>query len=110
MAVAAATAEVSTHIYNAGMLRIKESDRLAAMYDCRSKVGADISEEPEGLIIKVVPKLKGGTVDGYNDHRIVMAMAVASIVSENPIIIEGAQAINKSYPGFFDDIKHMGVE
>lgn len=110
MAVAAATAEGTTHIYNAGRLRIKESDRLAAMYDCLSKVGADITEEPEGLIIKGVPKLKGGTVDGYNDHRIVMAMAVASIVSENPIIIEGAQAINKSYPGFFDDFKDLGGE
>lgn len=110
MAVAAATANGTTRIYNAGRLRIKESDRLAAMYDCLSKIGADITEEPEGLIIRGVPKLKGGTVDGYNDHRIVMAMAVASIVSEDPIIIEGAQAINKSYPGFFDDFKALGGE
>lgn len=110
MAVAAATADGTTHIYNAGRLRIKESDRLTAMYDCLSKVGADITEEPEGLIIRGVPKLKGGTVDGYNDHRIVMAMTIASIVSENPIIIEGAQAINKSYPGFFDDFKTLGGE
>lgn len=110
MAVAAATAKGTTRIHNAGRLRIKESDRLAAMYDCLSRVGADITEEPKGLIIKGVPKLKGGAVDGYNDHRIVMAMAIASIVCENPVIIEGAQAVNKSYPGFFDDFKSLGGE
>lgn len=110
LSVAAATANGTTRIYNAGRLRIKESDRLAAMYDCLSRVGADITEEPEGLIIRGVPKLKGGTVDGYNDHRIVMAMAIASVVSENPIVIEGAQAINKSYPTFFDDFKALGGE
>ena len=108
LSVAAATASGTTRIYNAGRLRIKESDRLAAMYDCLSKVGADITEEPEGLIIRGVPSLKGGTVSGYNDHRIVMAMAMASIVSESPIIIDGAEAINKSYPTFFEDFKALG--
>lgn len=108
LSVAAATANGTTRIYNAGRLRIKESDRLAAMYDCLTRVGADITEEEEGLIIRGVPSLKGGTVDGYNDHRIVMAMAVASIVSESPIVIEGAEAINKSYPTFFEDFKALG--
>lgn len=108
LSVAAATAKGTTRIYNAGRLRIKESDRLAAMYDCLSRVGADITEEPEGLIIRGVPSLKGGTVSGYNDHRIVMAMTIASIVSDNPIIIDGAEAINKSYPTFFADFKALG--
>lgn len=108
LSVAAATANGTTRIYNAGRLRIKESDRLSAMYDCLSKVGANIIEEPEGLVIQGVPKLKGGTVSGYNDHRIVMAMSIASVISENPIIIEGAEAINKSYPTFFDDFKALG--
>ena len=110
LSVAAATAEGTTHIYNAGRLRIKESDRLAAMYDCLTRVGADVTEEAEGLIIRGVPALKGGTVSGYNDHRIVMAMAIASIVSGQPIIIEGAEAVNKSYPGFFEDLKSLGGE
>lgn len=108
LSVAAATANGTTRIYNAGRLRIKESDRLSAMCDCLSKVGANIIEESEGLIIHGVPKLKGGTVSGYNDHRIVMAMSIASIISENPIIIEGAEAINKSYPTFFGDFKALG--
>lgn len=108
LAVAAATADGTTRIYNAERLRIKESDRLAAMCDCLSRIGADIAEEPGGLIIRGVPALRGGTVSGYNDHRIVMAMTVASIVSEGPVIIEGAEAINKSYPSFFEDFKALG--
>ena len=108
LSVAAATAEGTTHIYNAGRLRIKESDRLAAVTDCLKKLGADITEEPEGLIIRGVSSLKGGTVSGYNDHRIVMAMSIASLVCEEPVTIEGAEAINKSYPTFFDDFKSLG--
>lgn len=110
LAVAAATAEGTTRIYNAGRLRIKESDRLAAVSDGLSKLGADIIEEPEGLTIHGVPMLKGGTVSGYNDHRIVMAMAIASLVCEKPVIIEGAEAVNKSYPTFFEDFKSLGGE
>lgn len=108
LAVAAATAKGTTRIYNAGRLRIKESDRLAAMHDCLTRVGADITETDDGLIIRGVPALKGGTVNGYNDHRIVMAMTVASIISNVPIIIEGAEAVNKSYPAFFEDFKALG--
>ncbi len=108
LAVAASTANGTTRIYNAGRLRIKESDRLTAMYDCLSSVGADITEEPDGLIINGVERLNGGTVSGYNDHRVVMAMTIASTVSDGPIIIEGAEAINKSYPTFFEDFKALG--
>jgi 3-phosphoshikimate 1-carboxyvinyltransferase len=52
----------------------------------------------------------GGTVSGYNDHRIVMAMTIASMLCENPVIIEGAEAVNKSYPTFFEDFKSLGGE
>lgn len=110
LSVIAATAQGTTHIHHAERLRIKESDRLAAMYDCLSRVGADITEQPGGLIIRGVPRLKGGRVSGYNDHRVVMSMAIASIVSEGPIIIEGAEAVNKSYPSFFDDFQELGGE
>ena len=110
LAVAASTACGTTHIYNAGRLRIKESDRLAATCDCLTKLGADITEEPGGLIINGVPELTGGTVNGHNDHRIVMAMAIASLVCKKPVIIDGAEAINKSYPTFFDDFKSLGGE
>ena len=80
------------------------------MYDCLSRVGVDLAEQPGGLTIRGGSPIKGGRVSGYNDHRIVMAMAIASVVSEGPIIIEGAEAVNKSYPGFWDDFKYLGGE
>lgn len=110
LAVMAAAAKGTTHIHNAARLRLKESDRLAAMYDCLSRLGADITEQPGGLTITGGFPLKGGTVNGYNDHRVVMAMTVASILCDGPLIIEGADAVNKSYPTFFEDFKWLGGE
>ena len=110
LSVLAAVSQGTTHIYNAHRLRIKESDRLSAMHDCLTKLGASVVQEKGGLVIHGVPRLKGGTVSGYNDHRIVMSMAIASIVSDSPIIIEGADAVNKSYPGFFEDFRSLGGE
>lgn len=110
LAVMATAAKGVTHIHNAARLRLKESDRLAAMYDCLSRLGANIIEEPGGLTITGGKRLKGGTVSGYNDHRIVMAMSVASMLCDEPLIIEGAEAVNKSYPTFFEDFKGLGGE
>lgn len=110
LAVAASVSAGTTTIYNAGRLRIKESDRLAAVTDCLTRLGADITELPDGLQIRGVAQLKGGAVSGYNDHRIVMAMAIASVCCMEPVIIEGAEAVNKSYPGFFEDFQSLGGE
>jgi len=98
----------TTRIINAERLRIKESDRLHALYDCLTKLGADVEEREDSLIIKGKEKLKGGTVSSYNDHRIAMAMAIAALRCEEPVIIQDAGAINKSYPNFFDDFKKLG--
>lgn len=108
LAVTASAAEGTTEIYNAQRLRIKESDRLHAIADCISKIGGDIKETNSGLIIKGKKTLDGGTVNGYNDHRIVMSMAIASLICKNPVIINGAEAVNKSYPDFFADFKKLG--
>jgi len=105
--VASVSAGITT-VINAERLRIKESDRLHAIYDCLTRLGADIEELSGGLIIKGKEKLSGGTVSGFNDHRMVMSTAVASICCENPVIIEGAEAVKKSYPHFFDDFKKLG--
>ena len=78
------------------------------MSECLSKVGVDISETADGLIINGNGKILGGEVDGFNDHRIVMSMAIAGTKSESPITITGAQAVNKSYPRFFDVFKRLG--
>ena len=107
LAVCAAAAEGRTVIYGAERLRIKECDRLAAMTDGLTRLGADIRETTDGLIING-GAIHGGMADGYNDHRIVMSLACASAAADGDIIITGAESINKSYPSFFEDLVKLG--
>lgn len=100
----------TTKIINGERLRYKESDRLMATADVLNTLGGKVTETPDGLIIQGVEKLTGGRVKSHNDHRIAMAVAIASIVSEGKITLEGAEAVNKSYPHFWDDFKKMGGE
>ncbi|MEG0371096.1 MAG: 3-phosphoshikimate 1-carboxyvinyltransferase [Clostridium sp.] len=110
VATLAALSEGETRIINAQRVRIKESDRLEAMRCELNKIGADVSETEDGLIIQGKKTLNGGTVSGWNDHRIVMAMAMASIRCTSDMIIEGSNAITKSYPTFFEDFRKLGGE
>ncbi|MBR5228901.1 MAG: 3-phosphoshikimate 1-carboxyvinyltransferase [Firmicutes bacterium] len=108
LSVAAAQAPQTTRFYDAGRLRIKESDRLSAMVDCLTRLGAKVEEKEDELIVHP-SVLKGGCeVDGYNDHRIVMSMAIAGLICEEPIIIRGAEAVTKSYPNFFEEYRRLG--
>jgi len=110
LSVAAAVAEGTTHIINAGRLRIKECDRLAAMHSELVKLGAEITEEPEGLLIKGKPEGLAGnaTADAWNDHRIAMSMAVAALACKEPLILTGGESVSKSYPGFWNDYAAVG--
>lgn len=109
MAVLAALSEGRTVIENGERLRIKESDRITATVECLKAIGANIEETKDGMIIEGVKQFEGGvTVSGHNDHRIVMAMAIAALRCHKPIVIEGWQAITKSYPHFFEDYKKLG--
>lgn len=108
LSVAAAVAQGQTNIINAGRLRIKESDRLHAMYECLSSIGADVTELEEGLSIRGKPFLQGGTVDSFNDHRIAMSMAVASLVCKDPVVIRDPMCVTKSYPDFYKDFQSLG--
>lgn len=97
------------HIRNAARLRIKESDRLASVAAVLGALGADIQEEPEGLIIRGKAALDGGvTVDSWNDHRIAMMAAVAATRCRAPVTITGAESVNKSYPEFWQDYRALG--
>ncbi len=90
---------------------IKESNRLDAMLEELSKLGADITKMKNGdLKINYSPKLLGNTVDSHNDHRIVMSLAIASILCDGEVIITDANAINKSYPNFFCELKKLGAD
>lgn len=108
LAVTAALCEGTTIIKGAARLRIKECDRLEAMADGLSRLGAEINETEDGLIIKGVGSLNGGEVKGYNDHRIVMSLAVAAVSAKEDIIISEPESINKSYPTFFEEFKKLG--
>lgn len=108
LAVLAALSEGVTRIVNAERLRIKESDRLAALAGELARLDADIQETRDGLLIKGREFLRGGTVDSRNDHRIAMALAVASIRCKEPVIIKGADCVRKSYPSFWEDFRSLG--
>ena len=104
----ASTAQGETRIYNASRLRLKESDRIETTVRMINSLGGEAVATNDGLIIKGKSKLSGGTVDGCGDHRIVMSAAVAAANCENPVIITGAQAVNKSYPEFFNEYISLG--
>ena len=110
LSAVAAVSEGETVIKNAQRLRLKESDRLAATAQVLNSLGAKITEEPDGLRIRGVEKLTGGVVDSWGDHRIPMTAAVASLVCEGSVTITGAQAVQKSYPAFWDDLRALGKE
>ena len=108
LAVVAAFAEGSSHIVNAGRLRIKESDRLTAVAQCLSAIGTQIQEGSDSLIITGKAVLQGGSVDSFGDHRIAMSMAIASLGCENPVRIADPLCVKKSYPGFYEEFSRLG--
>ena len=110
ISVLAALTPGETRIVNAQRLRIKESDRLKTTCAMLTALGADIRETEDGLVIQGKDHLKGGTVDGAGDHRIVMSAAIAATCCDGPVTILGAEAASKSYPRFFDDYEKLRGE
>ncbi len=108
ISVVAALCEGETQIINAGRLRIKESDRIKAIKNMLIAVGGKAEETADGLIIKGKEKLHGGKIDGCNDHRIVMSASILSNFCDAEVEITDAEAVNKSYPHFFEDYNCMG--
>lgn len=107
--VLGALAEGTMIIENAARLRIKESDRLEAMVSNLTKIGAQIKVDGDRVEITGQKTLKGGKeVSSFKDHRIAMAMAMASIRCEEPIIIDDETVVSKSYPNFFDSFTKLG--
>lgn len=107
--VLAAVSIGRTTFVKASRLRLKESDRLNAMYDVLTKFGVKISIKNDIVLIKGQVTLKGNqNFDCFNDHRIAMAIAIAAIRADGPVTILNAEAVNKSYPTFFKDYKVLG--
>ena len=109
LAAMAAVRQGTTHITNAARLRIKESDRLAAVTRALNALGGDVTELADGLVIVGRSGLVGGVeVDSCNDHRIAMMAAVAAVRCERPVTVLDAQCVAKSYPGFWSDYEKLG--
>ena len=98
------------YLKDAGRLRIKESDRLATITAALRALGADVTEEPERLIITGKPSLPGGTVDCAGDHRIAMMAAIAATGCTGPVTLLGAECVKKSYPDFWEVYQSLGGE
>ncbi len=104
---AALSTDGASHFVNAERLRLKESDRLTATAELLRALGGHAEELPDGLTV-YGGQLRGGTVNAQNDHRLVMAAAIAALHCQQPVTILGAEAVNKSYPAFFDDYRALG--
>ncbi len=107
LAVMAAARQGTTRFTGAARLRLKESDRLATVHAMLTALGCRAEEGPDSLTVVGGP-LAGGRVDGAGDHRIVMAAAIAATACGGPVTITGAQAVEKSYPAFWQDYKRLG--
>lgn len=108
IAAVAACAKGTTRITGCARLRIKESDRLVTTATELSNLGARVRIEGDGLVIEGQPRLAGGRVNSHNDHRIAMMAAVAAVRCDGPVEIECAEAVNKSYPDFFEHYRELG--
>ena len=109
LAVLGCFAEGEIRILNAGRLRGKESDRLAAIAAELGKMGAAIEEGDDSMTIRG-GGLSGARIDSHNDHRIAMACAVAGLNAEGETVIENSDCVKKSYPEFFKDLTKVGAD
>jgi 3-phosphoshikimate 1-carboxyvinyltransferase len=107
LAVAAALLPGTSRITGAGELRVKESDRVAAMAAGLAAMGGDVTELPDGWEIRGPRHLEGARVDAAGDHRVAMALAVAGLLADGETEIEGAECVDISYPGFWDQLESL---
>jgi 3-phosphoshikimate 1-carboxyvinyltransferase len=107
MAVMGCFARGTTRLVNVPQARLKETDRIAMMRQELSKLGARITELPDGLVIEE-SALKGGIVEGHGDHRIVMSLAVAGTMLPGTTTIQGYEAVSVTFPTFLETLRGLG--
>ena len=108
LTVLCSLAKGTSRIYNAGRLRIKESDRLKSISCELNSIGGNIEERKDELIINGISEFRGGETSSWNDHRIAMSIAIAATVSSGNVIINNADSVKKSYPDFWDEYINLG--
>ncbi|MFX1488823.1 MAG: 3-phosphoshikimate 1-carboxyvinyltransferase, partial [Promethearchaeota archaeon] len=98
-----------TVLYNAGNLRLKESDRISSMARELKKMGVDLVEEEDKLTIFHCEQLNGNNIDHENDHRVAMACTVAALFASSSSYMSNTEIVKDSYPSFFDDLVKLGA-
>ncbi len=109
LAVLGTVAEGETRLVNVAQARIKETDRIDVMCKELSKMGADIEERPDGLVIRQ-SKLSGAEVQGHDDHRIVMALSLAGMIADGVTTIDTVESADVTYPSFAEDFIALGAK
>jgi 3-phosphoshikimate 1-carboxyvinyltransferase len=107
LCIAAALARGKTKITGAKELRVKESDRIATMAAELRKMGVNVEELEDGLVIEGRERLKPATVQSHGDHRIAMSMAIAGLTAEGETTVSDTDCINTSFPGFIEILKKL---
>jgi 3-phosphoshikimate 1-carboxyvinyltransferase len=102
LCVAATQAEGRTRVRGGSELRVKESDRITAMTDGLTKLGANVEPLPDGLVVTGPTPLQGGDVDPRGDHRIALAFAIAGLISQDNVVVHGWSCVDTSFPEFLD--------
>lgn len=109
-AVAATQAEGETLVHDAHELRVKETDRIAAVVAELQALGASIEERDDGFLVKGPTRLRGAPVQAHGDHRLAMALVVAGLIAEGETVVEGTDVIIDSFPGFVGLMRKLGAE
>lgn len=110
LAVAGCFANGKTEIVNGAIARRKESDRIHSIAVELKKMGADIEEQPDGLIVRPSKLRSSADLQAHHDHRLAMALIVAAMAAEGESVVHGVECTAKSYPTFFDDFRKMGAQ
>ena len=108
LAVVGCCARGATTLYNVAQARVKETDRITVMAEELQKMGADIKELPDGLLVRK-SRLTGARVSGRHDHRVVMALSIAGMAAAGPTTIETAEAVSVTYPAYVESMRAIGV-
>ena len=109
LALAACFAQGTTVIHDAAELRVKESDRIRTTARELARLGADVTELPDGLVIRGTGQLRGTTCRSYRDHRLAMTLGIAGLLARGETTVAGAEAASVSYPSFWQDLETLST-
>ena len=109
VALAGACANGTTVIRGAQELRVKESDRIRTTVTELAKLGVDIEELPDGMVVNGGGSIRGGECKSYGDHRLAMTLGIASLVSQGEILLHDAEAVTVSYPSFWEELERIAI-